>query len=74
MSLIGNEDFLSLRVGEISSVRFSPEIDERKITRFVGLEKKIKGKYPKIIYPDGSVAPEKTLFPDFDRIDKMNVN
>ncbi|KTS18158.1 hypothetical protein [Pantoea dispersa] len=74
LSLIGNEDFLSLRVGEISSVKFSPEIDERKITRFFGLEKKIKGKYPKIIYPDGSVAPEKTLFPDFDRIDKMNVN
>ncbi|MDI9768069.1 hypothetical protein QM327_16070 [Pantoea dispersa] len=74
LSLIGNEDFLSLRVGEISSVKFSPEIDERKITRFVGLEKKIKGKYPKIIYPDGSVAPEKTLFPDFDKIDKMNVN
>lgn len=74
LSLIGNEDFLSLRVGEISSVKFSPEIDERKITRFVGLEEKIKGKYPKIIYPDGSVAPEKTLFPDFDKIDKMNVN
>jgi len=74
LSLIGNKDFLSLRVGEISSVKFSPEIDERKITRFVGLEKKIKGKYPKIIYPDGSVAPEKTLFPDFDKIDKMNVN
>ncbi|NIY49911.1 hypothetical protein [Cedecea colo] len=74
LSLIGKKDFLSLRVGEISSVKFSPELDERKITSFVGLEKKIKDKYPKIIYPDGSVAPEKTLFPDFDKIDKMNVN
>ncbi|WP_260863995.1 hypothetical protein [Citrobacter sp. Marseille-Q6884] len=74
LSLIGKKDFLSLRVGEISSVKFFPEIDEMKITRFVGLEKKIKGKYPKIIYPDGSVAPEKTLFPDFDKVDKMNVN
>ena len=74
LSLFGKKDFLSLRVGEISSVIFSPEIDEGKITRFVGLEKKIKGKYPKIIYPDGSVAPERTLFPDFDKVDKMKIN
>jgi len=62
-----------LRVGEISSVKISPEIDEGKVTRFVGLEKKIKGKYPKIIYPDGSVAPERTLFPNFDKVDKMSI-
>ncbi len=40
LSLFGKEDFLSLRVGEISSVKFSPEIDEGKITRYIGLEKK----------------------------------
>jgi len=62
-----------LRVGEISSVKFLPEIDKGKVTRFVGLEKKIKDKYPKIIYPDGSVAPERTLFPDFDKVDKMSI-
>ncbi|WFC85736.1 hypothetical protein OM419_15235 [Enterobacter roggenkampii] len=73
LSLFGEKDFLSLRVGEISSVKFSPEIDEGKVTRFVGLEKKIKGKYPKIIYPDGSVAPERTLFPNFDKVDKMSI-
>ncbi|WP_241609648.1 hypothetical protein [Rosenbergiella australiborealis] len=73
LSLFGKKNFLSLRVGDIRFVRFSPEIDEGKITRFVGLEKKVKGKYPKIIYPDGSVAPEKTLFPDFDKVDKMGV-
>lgn len=73
LSLFGKRDFLSLRVGEISSVKFSPKIDEGKITRFVGLEKKIKGEYPKVIYPDGSIAPERTLFPDFDKVDKMNV-
>ncbi|HDG1678387.1 TPA: hypothetical protein PFE09_003253, partial [Kluyvera ascorbata] len=74
VSLFGKKDFLSLRVGGISFVKFSPEIDEGKIIRFVGLEKKIKDKYPKIIYPDGSVAPEKTLFPDFDKVDKMKIN
>ena len=74
LSLFGKKDFLLLRVGEIRSVRFFPEIDERKITRYVGLEKKIKGKYPKIIYPDGSVAPERTLFPDFDKVDKMKID
>ncbi|WP_241623118.1 hypothetical protein [Rosenbergiella australiborealis] len=73
LSLFGKKDFLLLRVGDIRFVRFSPEIDEGKITRFVGLEKKVKGKYPKIIYPDGSIAPEKTLFPDFDKVDKMGV-
>lgn len=57
MSLFGNRGFLSLRVGEIFSVKFSPKLDEGKITRFVDVEKKIKGKYPKIICPDESVAP-----------------
>ena len=73
MSLLGKKDFLLLRVGEISSVRFSPEIDEGKITRFVGLERKIKGKYPRIIYPDGSIAPEREFFPDFEKVDKMMI-
>lgn len=40
LSLFGKKDFLSLRVDEISSVKFSHEIDEGEITRFVGLEKK----------------------------------
>jgi hypothetical protein len=30
LSLFGEKDFLSLRVGEISSVKISPEIDEGK--------------------------------------------
>lgn len=55
-------------------MRFPPKLDEWKITRFIGLDKKLKDEYPKITYPDGSVAPERTLFPDFDKVDKMNVN
>lgn len=54
-------------------MKFSPEINEGKATRFVGLGK-IKGEYSKVIYPDGSAAPERTLFPDFDKVDKMNIN
>lgn len=42
LSLFGKRDFLSLRVDEISSVKFSRKIDEGQITRFVGLEKKLK--------------------------------
>jgi len=26
-----------------------------------------------MIYPDGSIAPERTLFPDFDKVDKMKI-
>lgn len=73
LSLLGKEDFLSLRASGLNKVIFSPEINEDKIVRYVGVEKKIKGVHAKIIYPDGSLAPERTLFPDFDKVDKMTV-
>ena len=38
-------------------MKFSPKLDEGEITRFVDVENKIKGKYPKIICSDGSVVP-----------------
>lgn len=74
LSLLGKENFLSYRVSKLSNIYFYPEVDEMKVVRYIEPEKKIDGVYSKIIYPDGSVAPEKTLFPDFDKIDKMNVN
>ncbi|MCZ7837068.1 hypothetical protein [Atlantibacter hermannii] len=71
LSFLGEKDFLSIRTEGANNVIFSPKLDERKVVRFIGVEKKVKGVYPKIIYPDGSLAPEKTLLPDFDTVDKM---
>ncbi|WP_039058503.1 hypothetical protein [Enterobacter sp. Bisph1] len=71
LSLLGKEDFLSLRVYDLHKFVFSPELNEKKIVKFMGVEKKGNGAYPQIIYPDGSVAPARTLFPDFDKVDKM---
>lgn len=73
LSLPGKESFLTYRAFMLSNVYFCPEIDEGKIVRYIGPEKKVEGVYAKIIYPDGTVAPERTLFPDFDEIDKMRV-
>lgn len=39
----------------------------------LSLKKKVDGVCSKIIYPDGTVAPEKTLFPDFNKVDKMKL-
>jgi len=49
-------------------------VDERKVVRYIEPEKKVDGVYSKIIYPDGSVAPARTLLPDFDKVDKMEVD
>ncbi|WP_436882669.1 hypothetical protein [Enterobacter asburiae] len=73
LSLFGKEDYISLRVYNLADVYFHPIIDEKKIIKYIEPEKKIDGIYPKIIYPDGSIAPERTLFPDFDKVDKMIV-
>jgi len=73
LSLFGEKDFLLLRVYDLNKVVFFPSVDESKVVKFIGIEKKVKGVYPKIIYPDGSVAPERTLFPDFNKVDKMKI-
>ncbi|EEQ1541553.1 hypothetical protein AVS17_000753 [Escherichia coli] len=73
LTLLGNEDFLLFRVLDANYVLFEPLLDERKVIGFVEPEKKIDGVYSKIIYLDGSIAPERTLFPDFDKIDKMKI-
>lgn len=73
LSLLGKEDFLSYRVSNTSAISFQPTLDESKIVRFIEPEKKVEGVYSKIIYPDGSVAPNKTLLPDFDTVDKMKI-
>ena len=74
LSLFGKDDFLSLKASNLSKVVYSPVLDESKVTKFIGIEKKLKGVYPQIIHPDGSIAPERTLFPDFDKVDKMKLN
>ena len=71
LSLLGKKSFMLYRVSNLTHVSFSPVIDEKKIVRFVEPNKKIDGVYSKIIYPDGSVAPDKTLFPDFNKVDSM---
>lgn len=73
LSLFGKNNFLYYRVSKLSSIYFYPEIDEVKVVRYIEPENKIDGVYSKIIYPDGSVAPERTLFPDFDKVDRMKV-
>ncbi len=73
LTLLGKRGFLSYRAFNLSNVYFHPEIDEGKIIKYVEPDRKINGVYSKIIYPDGSIAPERTLLPDFDKIDKMNV-
>jgi len=73
LSLLGEKDFLSYKTSNLNNFYFYPEVDESKIVRRIEPEKKIDGVYSKIIYPDGSVAPERTLFPDFNKVDKMKI-
>ncbi|MBD8162024.1 hypothetical protein [Erwinia persicina] len=74
LTFLGKTGFLLYHVIGANNILFQPSLDERKVVRRVEPEKKIDGVYSKIIYPDGSIAPERTLFPDFDKVDKMNVN
>ncbi|UAN16694.1 hypothetical protein [Enterobacter asburiae] len=71
LSLFGKVDYILLRVYDSKNIILTPSIDESKVIKYIEPEKKIDGVSPKIIYPDGTVAPEKTLFPDFDKVDKM---
>ncbi len=71
LTLLGEKSFISIRVFTPQNITFEPILDEHKITRWIGIEKKTDGASPKIIYPDGSVAPDDALFPDFDKVDKM---
>ena len=73
LSLFGKEGFSSYRLIDGNSILFEPSLDEGKIIRYIEPGKKIKGIYPKIIYPDGSVISDGTIFPDFDKIDKTKV-
>ncbi|EPC7206939.1 hypothetical protein ACR2RQ_000152 [Cronobacter dublinensis] len=73
LSLLGKEGFLSISVYKLNEIKFSPVIDESKVVKYIGIEKKIKGAHSKIEYPDGSVISDGTVFPDFDKIDKMNI-
>ncbi|MFK3912929.1 hypothetical protein ACI2JI_12675 [Enterobacter cancerogenus] len=72
LTLLGEEDFLSYRSFNIDKIVFLPEIDERKIVRYIGIKKKVEGAHSKIIYPDGSVDSS-VIFPSFDKVDKMQV-
>ncbi|MEB8218002.1 hypothetical protein [Citrobacter braakii] len=74
LSLLGKKNFLSLSVYNLNEIRFSPVIDESKVVKYIGIEKKIKGVHSKIIYQDGSVISDGTVFPDFDKVDKMKIN
>jgi len=47
LSLLGKENFLSLKSFDVNEVVMHPKIDESKIVRFVGVEKKIKGVRPR---------------------------
>ncbi|OUR02986.1 hypothetical protein B5M10_06990, partial [Pluralibacter gergoviae] len=73
LTLFGEKDFLLYQVVDGNNISFQPLLDEKKVIRFVEPEKKVDGVYSKIIYPDGSIAPARTLFPDFDKVDEMKV-
>ncbi|KJV47429.1 hypothetical protein VH86_15790 [Pantoea sp. BL1] len=73
LTLLGNHDFLLYRVVDASNVIFEPLIDEDKITQYIEPVKKIKGNHSRIIYPDGTIISDGTVFPDFDKVDKMNL-
>ncbi|KAB8313486.1 hypothetical protein EH228_01755 [Erwinia endophytica] len=68
LSLLGERNFISLKADGTNKVSFIPRLDESKVTRYIGVAKKEPGSYAKIIYPDGSVAPEGTIIPDFNKI------
>ena len=68
LSLLGAQNFISLRGNATTKVSFMPFLDETKVTRYIGVEKKEPGAHAKIIYPDGSVAPKGTITPDFNKI------
>ncbi|MBV8045258.1 hypothetical protein [Pluralibacter sp.] len=68
LSLLGEQNFISLRGDATTKVSFIPSLDETKVTRYIGVEKKEPGAHAKIIYPDGSVASEGTIIPDFNKI------
>ncbi|WP_347940157.1 hypothetical protein ABHM55_15020 [Enterobacter kobei] len=73
LTLLGAQDFFLYHVVDVNNISFEPLIDEGKITQYIEPEKKIKGVHSKIIYPDGSVISDGTVFPDFDKVDKMKV-
>ncbi|MCS5450810.1 hypothetical protein ACJVQT_16765 [Enterobacter huaxiensis] len=73
LTLLEEKGFLLYHVINTNNILFQPSLDERKVIRRIEPEK-IDGVYSKIIYPDGSVAPERTLFPDFNKVDKMKIN
>ena len=73
LSLLGKVAFISFRVYDLKKIQFYPVVDERKVVKYIGIEKKVKGIYSKIIYPDGSVVSDGTVFPSFDKVDKMKV-
>jgi len=72
--ILGRHDFILSQVSNVNNITFEPLLDEGKVIRYIDPEKKIKGVHAKIIYPDGSVTSYGAVFPDFDKVDKMNVN
>lgn len=71
LSLLGKDDFISYRVMNAGKISFAPSLDESKVVKYIEPEVKVKGVHPKIIYPDGTVVSDGTVFPDFDKVDKM---
>lgn len=52
LSFLGEKNFISLKVDGGNKIAFIPKLDESKITRYIGVAKKVPGSYAKIIYPD----------------------
>ena len=73
LTLLGKSRFISYYVENLSDIKFSPFIDEGKIIRYIEPEKKLEGVHSRIIYPDSSIVSDGTVFPSFDKVDKMKV-
>ncbi|WP_105746283.1 hypothetical protein [Cronobacter dublinensis] len=73
LTLLAKENFLSYRVINADNILYAPVLDESKLVKSIEPLKKVDGVHSKIIYPDGSVISDGTIFPDYDKVESMVV-
>ncbi len=57
-----------LELNKSVMIEFSPVLDESKIVRMVAPEKHKLGEFIKIIYPDGTVVSDGSVYPDIRKM------
>lgn len=71
LTMLGKEKHLDYYVANAKDISLTPTLDESKIVRYIGPVKKVEGVHAQIVYPDGSIVSDGTIFPDFNKVDKM---